>query len=126
MALSTCDAEVFAAVQAVKEIKYLLYQLHYVGLTQGPLTKLFVDNQATIAIMTQGSLREETKHIGIPKAFLRENYQRQQVLPVDCSTKNQLSDIFTKSLPKQSFLRLRDIVMGNERIHDGDYFVQTN
>jgi hypothetical protein len=83
-----------------------------------------VDNQATIVIMTKGSLREETKHIGLRKGFLRENYHNQQVYPVDCSTKNQLADIFTKSLPRQSFTRLRDIIMGQERINDANYYVQ--
>ena len=126
VALSTCDAEVFAAVQAVKEIKYLRYQLHYVGLTQYDPTELFVDNQATIAIMTKGSLREETKHIGMRKAFLKENYQRLQVKPVDCCTKNHLANIFTKSLPRQTFLRLRDIIMGHARIRDEEYFTRTN
>lgn len=126
VALSTCDAEVFAAVQAVKEIKYLRYQLHYVGLTQEWPTRMFVDNQATIAIMTRGSLREETKHIGLRKGFLRENYQRMQVQPVDCSTKNQLADIFTKSLPKQSFVTLRDIIMGHQCVKDAGYYVRKN
>jgi hypothetical protein len=122
VALSTCDAEVYAAVLAVKEIKYLRYQLWYIGLEQELATKLYVDNQATIAITKNGSMREETKHIGYRKAYLRENYQRSTFQMVDCSTKNQLADIFTKALPRPAFTKLRDIIMGQVKIRDRDFY----
>jgi hypothetical protein len=72
VALSSCDSEICAAVQAFKDIKYLRYKLGRIGLLQVDPTKLHVDNQLTTAIITKGSMREETKHFGYRKAYLRD------------------------------------------------------
>ena len=65
------------------------------------------DNTSAINISKNSILHSRTKHIEIRHHFLRDH-----VLKGDCvlefvDTKNQLANIFTKPLPKDSFYTIR-------------------
>jgi len=67
-------------------------------------TKIFVDNQAAIAIANNPVCHGKTKHFNIKLYFLRE---MQQSGEVNCKSENQLTDMFTKPLPIGKFELLR-------------------
>ena len=53
-------------------------------------------------------MHSKTKHIAIKYHFLRELVQDKEVKLEYVNTKEQIADIFTKTLPKHAFLYLRD------------------
>ena len=112
VASSTADSELYAAVSAVKECKYLRDQLSRLGLYQPDPTVLYEDNRATLAIATNGSYREATKHLGNARAYLRYHCENGTVELTDCHTEKQNADMFTKSLGRIPFHSFRDLTMG--------------
>lgn len=69
---------------------------------------IFCDNTNAINISKNPMMNTKTKHISIKYYFLRELVQDKEVrLSKYVHTKEQIVDIFTKSLPKDAFLYLR-------------------
>ena len=52
-------------------------------------------------------MHSKTKHTSIKYHFLREQVSEQKVKLEYVSTKDQIADIFTKPLPKDTFVYLR-------------------
>ena len=75
----------------------------------GPTT-LFCDNKAAIAIMKNPVLYDRTKHFKIKFHAIRQLQQEGEVEIEFCSTKDQLADIFTKSLSRKRFEQLRELL----------------
>ena len=73
------------------------------GHEQTEATKIMCDNSSAVSISKNPVFHGLTKHIKIRFHFIREVQQSNEVLLVHCSFKNQLADIFTKSLPKERF-----------------------
>lgn len=108
VALSSTDAEIEAAVRAVREVLSLRVQLYQMGLLQNEATVVFEDNAATISISMNASLREATKHLGYRRGFLRDHHEKKHVVLTPIPTSEQTADIFTKSLARVLFERHRD------------------
>lgn len=72
-----------------------------------PIT-IYCDNTATIDISKNPLLHSKTKHVSIKLNFLRENVEAKEIKLVYVNTKEQIVDIFTKPLPKETFEYLRD------------------
>lgn len=70
-------------------------------------TKIFVDNQAAIAISNNPVFHGKTKHFKIKLYFLREVQQKGEVAIIYCKSEYQLADLFTKSLSTSKFNFLR-------------------
>ena len=66
-----------------------------------------MDNSSAVSISKNPVFHGRTKHIKIKFHFIREVQQSNEVLLVHCSYKNQLAEIFTKTLPKEGFEDLR-------------------
>jgi hypothetical protein len=92
-----------------------------IGVYQPDPTILYEDNRATLAIASNGSYREATKHLGNAREFLRYNCEHGTVDLTDCYTERQNADMFTKSLGRVPFMTFRDLVMGanvpNDQYH---------
>jgi hypothetical protein len=117
ISLSTAEAEYVAAHVAGKEImstNNLLTELHYPQHN----VPLFEDNQACIAIALQLASKHATKHIDNKIHYIRDLIQRKIVDMIYISTKLQLADIFTKALGKVTFLRHRDVILGQPPSHE--------
>ena len=112
VATSTCEAEVNAAVAAVKNaihLKRLLMDLKLMGET--PLT-IMEDNSACIAQANSG-LRHvrNAKHYEVKLRFLQQRVVDNEVEFEYCPTNHQLADFFTKPLDVTKFLGFRESLL---------------
>ena len=69
-----------------------------------------MDNSSAVSISKNPVFLGRTKHIKIKFHFIREVQQSNKVFVVHCSFENQLAYIFTKSLQKERFGDLRQII----------------
>lgn len=72
-----------------------------------PIT-IYYDNTTSIDISKNPVLHSKTKHVSIKLNFLKENVEAKEVKLVYVNTKEQIADIFTKPLPKETFEYLRE------------------
>ena len=68
---------------------------------------IYCDNTSLINISKNPVMHTKTKHIAIKYHFLRELVQNKKVRLEYVNTKEQLANIFTKTLPNDVFLYLR-------------------
>jgi len=69
---------------------------------------IFCDNTSAINISKNPVMHSRTKHILIRYHFLREKVTENEIKMEYVSTKDQIVDIFTKPLPKDTFEYLRE------------------
>ena len=69
---------------------------------------MFCDNTSAINISKNLVMHSKTKHIAIKYHFVRELVQDKEIRLEYVNSKEQIADIFTKPLPKDAFLYLRD------------------
>ena len=65
---------------------------------------IYYDNTSAINISKNPVMHTKTKYIAINYHFLRELVQYKEVRLEYVNTKEQIVDMFTKSLPKDAFL----------------------
>lgn len=80
------------------------------NLEQKERTKIFVDNQAAIAISHNPVFHGKTKHFNIKLLFVREVQKEESVTLAYYKSEDQLADLFTKPLPVGRFEFLRQKV----------------
>ena len=98
VALSSCEAEYMALAEAAKEIIYIRSLCSAMDMHQHSPTTLFCDNQGAIALTSERSKQHQrTKHIDVRYHFVRE---QKDIIFEYVNTKDNLADIFTKSLGK--------------------------
>ena len=71
-------------------------------------TGIFVDNQVAIAIANNPVCHGKTKHFNIKFYYLIKMQQSGEVNLIYCKSKDQLADMFTKSLPINK-LKLKEL-----------------
>ena len=65
------------------------------------------DNTSAISMSKNPTMHSRTTHIPIKYHFLREQVSQKVVKLEYVDTKEQVADIFTKTLPKEAFEHLR-------------------
>jgi hypothetical protein len=68
---------------------------------------IFCDNTSAISISKNPVMHSKTKHILIKFHFLWEQVAEKNIRVEYVGTKEQVADIFTKSLPREAFEYLR-------------------
>lgn len=96
-----------AAAEATKVSMWLRRVVGSIGEDGGPVT-LHEDNQACIAMASNASSSERTKHVDICYHFVRDCVGRGQVELVYVPTDKQLADGLTKALALDKFLSFRE------------------
>ena len=114
VALSTCEAEVSAAVVACREAIHFKGMLVEMGLfdAKQPL-QIAEDNSACIAQAQVNGLRHvrAAKHYEVRLRFLQQLVVDKDVTFVYCPTKSQLADHFTKPQDEATFMKMRDAML---------------
>ena len=77
-----------------------------------PMTLIWTDNQSAKAMSTNDVHHQRTKHIDIRHHFIRDQIAAKEVRVDWIPTTDQLADIFTKALDRQTFHALRAKIMG--------------
>ena len=101
--LSTCEAEVMAAVAASKEAIHLKLLLGELGINHDKL--IIEEDNAACIDQAKGGLRfiRKAKHYQIALRFIQKLYVDGEVDFKYCETKEQIADLFTKALDEPQF-----------------------
>ncbi|KAL2232264.1 UNVERIFIED_CONTAM: Retrovirus-related Pol polyprotein from transposon RE1 [Sesamum indicum] len=100
---STAEAEYRSLGATVCELQWLSYLLKDFHVSVATPIPLYCDNQAALHIVANPVFHERTKHLEIDCHLVRDKFKSGFVLPSHISGKQQLADMFTKSLPGPSF-----------------------
>jgi hypothetical protein len=112
VAISSCEAELYAASVAVQMLLWARMLLKDLKVKVHGATFLGEDNEGTIAALTEQSTKSRMKHIGIRKAFAMDAINKGHVQITWVSTKDNVADFFTKLLPKAAFDVFKAKIMG--------------
>ena len=111
VALSTCEAELYAEASAIQEVFWLRGLMKELGLHMQMGSIVYGDNQSAIAVSKNGIKGERTKHVDIKYHFVTEAVERGDVVLKWISTTEQLADIFTKAMHRPVFEYFRQRLM---------------
>jgi hypothetical protein len=104
---STTEAEFVALAESAKEAIWLRHLLHSLGSSLRLPTTIFSDNQSAIQLVKNPKYHKRTKHIETKYYLIREKYLQQQIEVQYVHTKQQIADLLTKALPRETFHHLR-------------------
>ncbi|KAL0428623.1 UNVERIFIED_CONTAM: Retrovirus-related Pol polyprotein from transposon RE1 [Sesamum latifolium] len=104
VARSTAEAEYRSLGSTVCELRWITYLLQDLHVPVSLPIPLDCDNQAALHIVANPVFHERTKHLEIDCHLVRDLYKVGFVLPSHVSSKTQLADLFTKTLPRHAFL----------------------
>ena len=117
VALSTTEAEIIALSTALREVIHLQNLLEELRDSGFPIPfskaqvqcRTFEDNAACIEVATsEPKIRPRTKHLAVRLFHFRSHVENGRIAIEHVPSQDQLADIFTKPLPRDSFRRLRD------------------
>eukprot|EP00253_Pinus_taeda_P004601 PITA_04601 len=107
IALSTAEAEYVAAASCCTQLLWMMQTLQYFQITCTPPISILCDNTSAINISKNPVMHSKTKNIPIKYHFLREQVIEQRVKLEYVPSKEQVADILTNPLPKETFEYLR-------------------
>ena len=110
VALSTCEAELYAVCAAAQEGVWLTQLLATLGYPQDPPPMLWCDNESTVALTKDAMFTGRSKHIEARYYFVRELVQEKKLRTAHISGEDNLADIFTKPLLSENHSRLRTLL----------------
>eukprot|EP00253_Pinus_taeda_P030846 PITA_30846 len=105
--LSTAEAEYVALASCCTQLLWMMQTLQDFQITCTPPISILCDNTSVISISKNPVMHSNTKHIQIKYHFLREQVLEQKVKLEYVPSKEQVANIFTKTLPKETFEYLR-------------------
>ena len=106
VSLSTAEAEYIALAHGTKEAIWLRRILNDLKIPCESIP-LLVDNQSAIKLARNSEFHKRSKHIDVRYHFVRDILNRKLISISYVESKEQLADIFTKPLTKQTFCYLR-------------------
>ena len=109
--LSSAAAELVAGSVAATDGVFFRNVLGELGWTQSRPTKLWIDNNATVAMAHNPMGFHKTKHVARRHHFLRECVEARELDVRHIRTEFNVSDIFTKALEGKKFRLFRAAVM---------------
>ncbi|GKC97259.1 hypothetical protein Tco_1167534 [Tanacetum coccineum] len=106
LAISTTEAEYVAAGRACQHALWMKqaikdYDIHYEDIL------VFCDNKGAIDLSKNPVHHSRTKHIKIRHHSLRDNVQKENILMEKVTSEDNIADILTKPLKRETFNYLR-------------------
>ncbi|KAH9667537.1 hypothetical protein KPL70_021079 [Citrus sinensis] len=108
--LSTCEAEYVAATSSVCHAIWLINLLKELSLPQEEPTEICVDNKSAIALSKNLVFHDRSKHIDTHYHFIRECITRKEVQIKYVKSLDQATDIFTKPLKQEDFVKFKSLL----------------
>jgi len=102
VATSTMDAEYIAGAEAAKEavwIQNFINDLRIPGIHIDSIP-LYIDNNSALKLSRNPEFHSRSKHIDVKHHFIREKVEEGAINTQRVDTKDNLADIFTKTLPR--------------------------
>lgn len=102
--MSTCEAEYVAGYKAAQEIIWIQNMINDLRIEAlaATSTPLLIDNNAALKLTRNPELHDRTKHIELKYHFLREVTLSGRIDTQRVSTKDNLVDLLTKPLPRDT------------------------
>jgi hypothetical protein len=110
VALSSGEAEYYAAGEAVREAQWLKEMLTHMGVTTTPYV-IKCDSQTALASISNPIISARNKHIEIKHHFIRDLVSEGAVLFQYVPSKQNLADGLTKALPLTEHFTLFQLMM---------------
>eukprot|EP00253_Pinus_taeda_P009440 PITA_09440 len=107
IALSTAEAEYVAIASCCTQLLCMTQTFQDFQITCTPPISILCDNTSAINISKSPVMHLKTKHMLIKYHFLREQVLEQKVKLEYVPSKEQVADILTKPLPRETFEYLR-------------------
>ena len=111
---STNHAEFFAQNECTKEVLGIQNLLRELGFEPMEGTKIMVDNEGAYKLAKGLLSHTSSRHYDLNLFFQREQSDMGKVRFVPVKTGDQLADIFTKGLHGADFIKMRDIITGEQ------------
>ena len=111
--ISSGAAEVYAAANATFEFMHLSYIVEEMGNVPFPKPMILdMDNTTAECFVNNSCFKSKLKHIDVRQHWVRVIRDKNIIIPRHINTKDNLADIFTKVLDKDTFFTLsRQILM---------------
>ena len=101
--LSSTEAEVYAAIEGIKEALMIKDILEWMGqLVKRPM-KMYIDNLPALNIIRNNYTTKRTKHAAVRQWFAKEQFQLGNVEPVHLKGTDISADLLTKNLSADDF-----------------------
>eukprot|EP00253_Pinus_taeda_P014050 PITA_14050 len=107
IALSTAEAEYVATTYYCTQLLWMMQTLQDLQITCTPPISIFCDNTSAISISKNPVMHSKAKHIPINYHFIREQVLEKKDKLEYVPSKEQIVDILTKPLPRETFEYLR-------------------
>ncbi|GKC33914.1 putative ribonuclease H-like domain-containing protein [Tanacetum coccineum] len=112
VANSTTEAEYVATANCCGQVLLIQNQLLDYGYNFMN-TKVFIDSESTICIVTNPVFHSTTKHIKIRHHFIRDSYEKRLIQVIKIHTDHNVADLLTKAFDVIRFQYL----IANETVH---------
>jgi hypothetical protein len=100
-ALSSCEAEYYAASQAAQEVAWQRSFMEEIGLKQEEAVLIGSDSQSALNLIDNPVYHERSKHIGIRVHYVREQVLKKEVEFIYVPTEYNVADALTKGVPRE-------------------------
>ena len=101
--LSSAEVEYVAMTSDACQAVWMRRVLKDLSQNHQELTTIFCDNNLAIALSKNHVFHKRTKHIDIRFHFIRELVNNKEICLEFCRSEDQLANIFTKPLAKDTF-----------------------
>jgi hypothetical protein len=105
--LSSKEAEYVSVNSVVCHLIWLKNMLKHLRFPQKNPTEIYVDNWSTIILAKNSVYHERSKHINTCHHSIREYVENKEVKLISCKTNDQVANIFTKPLKRETFIILK-------------------